>query len=1281
MYSVEDLLISHGYKLPKHTTTSTPNAAPTASTSCRPPSCLPPSYSKHHEILENRHPPQTVNGYEMGHMVAYGNSSSSRNLQGYDGGMSGCLTINNVNRERSQPTQERDTRNQTDLLTSDSGYRGDMYPQIQVAPDGSRWFTRHPAGSWPVPQRERSTSSQKPHNPMYTSQEHSCGGIQYIPFDDTRIRHLSPALGGSSLTDADKILQFRNELPCAAVSKLAHNDSAFLPPPLGPFITPKLANDANPMSSCNNDNNRCYSSLHKESVDNFPAHDQNCNNRCPPKQCPPLRPSLAFQATLPKCGFHHGSISDPFSADTITHVKQIAPDAASDSYRNTKRRVSETIFCLVSVPVHTPTNIKKDLAADQNNNDTVSNLTISNSAQHFAVCLKEGLNIRSKSVNEMPIKSPHSHLYNSSTLSMKNYKRAPLRKEIIDAWARQANEDKRICSTVSWPGNQYRNQETQTGSPISVVKSPEPQSPPVDQDPVQSASDTNTDNGVALSCSSSYGYPMTGQKNLNPSSNSAFSRLSLTQSSSLQPLADLSSPSNGNDLEAHQPSSPGKSNVRSPPSDDQEAFGQFLLRPVNRRPCDAIDVLENINKVMEDTISKRPIVTYSLDDIDGMKKRRVLNKSGSHYSVVLEPGRGAISLPPMHTEKHNVKERSKSFNSTTDFGSLTMSAFPKPQSTSTKSEGEVSMLSKSRNLNICDLLQDPQQKESDYLSRQDIPVPQESLLRDVGLTVYTETLDASEEAKHCVPSTTNSRNLNQLDQLSTGPKEALVEFGGPEYISSKDCEAKKMREMIKKSDTSIAPSDKGFYKAGSESISSHLTNNSSNLKSQGSSIFEDNNSDKNHITSEPLTFRNESALADQHLENLLIFDQANALPTEDLSNLYEVKCAEGIPENESIEARAARILGIDVAIEVLGGADKEADYSAGIEGNQSQCPSEETTQVIKEYEQVRDKVKGENAEKFETESVENHKGNDNDGTQKQSSVHSDCKDKQNAEPQSNLDLPEFPSGELPLSLSVIPQNKTEQNINNQEKEVQGGQNNLIESSQVKDSLSPSSSTLHVEKSTTQEMGQLKALDSESQTVYFCLKGQESVDQQEENKVKDNKKEQITDRQENVNEDDDKTDNCLENCKPDIQNEGVQKEGSHLENVEKINKVIALMRDNQESIGVDVKLKTKEAHREGDLNNLEKNQEKSLDRGKDEQKMGGGCRAPRRRDTDVGNTPKPKQRTRLPKPPLLPKPRSVPKRDFKCAVSLTTGTCAPSNMVDDKRLSVSDYYDPSQVEQV
>lgn len=1140
-----------------------------------------------------------------------------------------------------------------------------MYQQIHVAPDGSHWITRHPAGTWSDPQRERSMSSQKQLYPVYSTQERPGGGVQYIPFDDPRIRHLSSALGGNSLTDADKIRHIRNELPSVTVSEPAPNDSAFLPPPLGPFIGTKMADDANPTSSSDFDseNNRWHSNLHKETVDNFPAPDQNCNNRYSKNQRPPLSPSSAFQAPLTRASSRQGSSSDQVFGETITQVKKIDPESAAEN-RNSKRRVSETIFCLVSVPVHTPTNISKDLAADQNNNETLPSLTVTHT-ETFAVGLRES--VRSKSVNEVPIRSHYTHFHTSSTSTMRNYKRAPLRKEIIDAWALQANQDKELCYAGSWPGNQYRNQETQTGSPLTVVKSPETQSPPGGQEPVHSASDTTTDICVMTDTSSSYGYPMAGQKNLNPSSNSAFSRISLSPTQ--PPQQDPPSLSKVHNQGDQQPSSPRKNNCSPPESAEQVVFGQFLLKPVNRRPCDAIGELESINKEMEDTISKRPILAQSFDDLDSMNKRLGQFKSGAHFTAGPEPGREAISLPPLHTEQtnNNIKVRSKSLASTAELDSMDVrSAFSRPQANSSAQANEFSILPNPGPKDSFLLSSVSSHSESNRLYRQDIPVPQESLLRDVGLTVYTETPGGPREPMQrslSVSSPLDYKDLKSV-QLSWETRTVLVKKNGsPEH--NKELEAEMNIERRAKTD--IVPVSLSICRSKSESSRSpqkdslpHITR----LTREVSFVCSDGNGDNRYASSEPLTYKNESTIADKHLENLLIQEKANALPAEDLSNLYEVKCAKGIPENESIEQRAARILGIAVAVEALGVADKQLDDNQDDNAAEKNL-SEKTQQVIGESEQVKEEallVQETDAEEVsETGTSLDQEDGDR---QKHSNTHSNGGDNE-TDTQPILDLPEFPPSKLLLSLPVTPDETLALSMCSMEKTEQDEASKAAEFPEEKlNSETVDSPPIRPLSPTLEEVGG----DSDSK---------ERDEDKEEGKVQEGTKEEVVEQQ--LEKAEERTSDEHEDaqgelgdlkvdCKPKEDTEGgCNEEQRHKEKVEEINTEIALEADNE---GSKEELKTAVPDGEVALTIVEDDKEEASEKVNDKQSTAGVSGTETPQGLKRGKAPKPKQRTRLQKPPLLPKPRSVPKREITLPLSFSTGTCGPSNMEDEEMLPIS-----------
>lgn len=1132
-----------------------------------------------------------------------------------------------------------------------------MYQQVQMAPEGPHWFIRHPASSWPGPHRERSMSNQKQLCSVYSTQKRP-RGVQYISFDDPHTRHISSALGGNSLTDADKIRHICNELPRVTVSEPASDDSALLPPPLGPFISVKMREKDKQMSSSNfHINERCQSNLCKQTIDNFPTADQNCNNSHNSRsQLFSSSPSSAFQALFSRTSSHQGSNSEHVFTKTITQVKTIVPESRAENNRNTKRRVSETIFCLVSVPIHTPTNINTDLTADQNNNEAIPNLTITNT-NIFAVGLKESPNIRSKSVNEMPLKSQYSHFHAS-----RNYKRAPLRKEVIDAWVLQANKEKNSCFAGSWPGNQYRNQETQTVSPVKGIKSPEHQSLTVGQEPIQSASNTIINN-FGTDSSLSYGYPMAGQKNLNPSSSSAFSRLSISpiQTSSFQPSQqDPSYPSKAQHQVEHLSLSSSKMNT-PPESTETVVFGQFLLKPANRRPCDVIGELETINKEMEDSISKRPNVGQILNEADNVDKRKAWVESGACYTAGPEAGQDAINLPPIHIEQPNhIIKRSKSFDSSPDLESIERSnSFLRTQA----SKNTLLLSSDPRDNFLLSFL--PPHDESNQLYKQDIPVPQESLLRDVGLTVYTETPGGPGKTMQRSLSVPSSLNQNYLSQSKTS---GSFEHNSDEKLYSRvNNEQNVESEMISQCKDEI----NAFRKRNESCISPQKERSSSNTKQafSVSFVFEEDDSNEIYALSESLTYKNDSTIADRHLESLLNQEKANSLPAEDLSNLYEVQCAEGISENESIAERAARILGIAVPVETLCVADKEADDSQPNAGptlaEKHHSSNEETQYVIQKCVQVRKKflaVQGANTEetrsKVDVKPIYDH----NDGQYNQ-----------DTDSQPGLDLPEFPPSKLLLSLPVTPDKKLALSMYSAEKNEKDGACQHIDSVLDKTNCSAVLSAEPLTSLTTDRMSCFKKLDSVSQVRHPNLKSSESEEKTEtKERVSEAKEYEVHQENKKWNENRSKKDhNQAEHVNENLKLENVEELKDGIDRGSKKERKQEEVEENaiEVVLAVDNKQGKEVFEEEIKLNILTEDSENTLRNVKEEHTAAVGERAELTQHAKREKFPIPKKHTRFQKPPLLPKPCSVPKRDMTLPPSSSNRTCGPTDLDDKEMLCV------------
>ncbi|XP_055785276.1 uncharacterized protein LOC129859469 [Salvelinus fontinalis] len=960
-------------------------------------------------------------------------------------------------------------------------YQQQQKQQMRGTPDP--WFgSRHTGGggSWPEPHRERSAPHRKQHYTGYSEQQHQPvlgPDIQYIPFDDPRLRHVSvggnssPCGGGDSTTDADKIRHIRNstssELPGVTVSDHSSDDSAFLssastgaPPPLASTPDPASPVPLRSPSDYDNNNNRWrqqqqHCDLHKEtgSLDDFPAAtSQNCNRYNPkPNQGGPS----AFQPPAPAPPVCHSSSSDQgFSETTITQVKKIVPgDSGVDNLnRNSKRKAhSETIFCLVSVPIHMQQTNKDSIsAADQNNNENMPAslpsilpivsviATVDNQNTVVQSKSENSQSLCSKSLSDMGLKPP-SHT--SSFTSMRSTRKGPLRKEIVDAWSLQASADKELCYAGSWPGDQYRNQETQTSSPVAV-KGPggtggtgQLQSSPGGQgqggqggqETGHPASDTTMDSDAGTDCSSgSYGvdYPMKGQKNLHPSSNSAFSCLSISpaQPLSLPPQPPPPVPGEWRNQQTSTSRKTGTttSNTTKPPVSananiqGQVAFGQFLLKPVSRRPWDAIEELESFNKAAGVDVAqvqkkikvqpRRTSVDQCIDDLDEVY-RTIMELSGEdtqqqqqHQHIApphLDPERETVSLPDqrLNNKPNNniptIMPRLDSWGPGStiapDYREV-RSAFsrPQPQSRTSilrlKREDMVptATLTESTGFKDYNCHNDSRvtyDSRLTYRQEQDISVAKESLLRDVGLTVSTEVPGGTvERGLHCGRPFTL---ITPLDHNELCPNVQLSRENRDGYFFAKNNQVEVVHisdgnnkeelgstkvveggRKVKKDNVPIVPPrfrghepNLSIRRARSENSrsprgeGSQGTPHIGRLTREAALAFEDDGY-RYSVSSDPLSWRNEATLADIHLETLLIKEKANTMPTEDLSNLYEVKCAKGIPENETMEQRAARILGIDVAPDSLRGMVQEREEEQREEEESLQGVEEEQREEV-----------------------------------------------------------------------------------------------------------------------------------------------------------------------------------------------------------------------------------------------------------------------------------------------------------------------------------------------
>ncbi|XP_071394137.1 junctional cadherin 5-associated protein [Centroberyx affinis] len=461
--------------------------------------------------------------------------------------------------------------------------------------DAGRWFCRQ-AGSWLEHYGDRAASYRKQ---VHSGYEEHPGHARYLPIEDPRVRQISGGPGGNSLTDSDKII-INKEIPCAKVLGQSTHDSAF-PPQQGLALN----TDSRKTSLNDNDSSNRWSNRGINKGSDSVAPEQSRSQFFPS--------SILGKPPPPPCKPAEQGVSE-----TVTEVKKVEqPEPPEkDKSKNLKKKLSETIFCLVSVPV-TPQ--LSGTSRDQNNNNEKppdrADSPSENKTGHLT-----NQSLQSTSSAEAELQALTGSIASSKTssrASSKVVRKLPCRPPKI-------NHYKELKLSGSWPANQYRDQETQTSPEARKPAPPGPENKEAQQDPVPQGTDVPPDGSGVVN--TAFSFPIKGVKSLKLSSNSAFS-LTATFSNQL------------NKSTAQPPAAPPSGNVeeaKPAASSGQEAFGQFLLKPASQRPWDAVKELETINKELQDQqqqSSKQPSVDKCIED---------LNEA---YKDILELGTASNKVP------------------------------------------------------------------------------------------------------------------------------------------------------------------------------------------------------------------------------------------------------------------------------------------------------------------------------------------------------------------------------------------------------------------------------------------------------------------------------------------------------------------------------------------------------------------------------------------------------------------------------------------------------------
>ncbi|XP_061587019.1 junctional cadherin 5-associated protein [Cololabis saira] len=442
--------------------------------------------------------------------------------------------------------------------------------------DPGRWFSRQGSGSWLEHHGERVASYRKQ---VYSGHEELQAQTRQLPAEDPRVKQISGGPSGNSLTDSDKIRNINKEIPSAKTLGQSTNDSAF-PPQQGAAVNTETRKTA--LNDNDSSNRWCNRGIHKKSDILGPERSQF------------LPSSILGKPPPPPC-----KLADQGVSETVTEVKKVeqTEPPEKEKSKNLKKRLSETIFCLVSVPV-TPQ--LSGTIRDQNNNNEKSPDPASSPSDNKTGHLTNQ-SLQSTSSAEAELQALTGSIASSKTssrASSKMFKKLPCRPPKI-------NHYKELKLSGTWPANQYRDQETQT-SP--EARKPTPDNKEAQQDPVPPGTEVAPDSsGVA---GTAFSFPMKGVKGLKLSSNSAFSLTSTFSSTlSLSTVQQPAVPPSGNVEEAKPAANSG-----------QETFEQLRLKSTTQRPWDAVKELETIKKEVQDEqqqqISKQPSVDKCIEDLN-----------------------------------------------------------------------------------------------------------------------------------------------------------------------------------------------------------------------------------------------------------------------------------------------------------------------------------------------------------------------------------------------------------------------------------------------------------------------------------------------------------------------------------------------------------------------------------------------------------------------------------------------------------------------------------------
>ncbi|XP_072507952.1 junctional cadherin 5-associated protein isoform X2 [Notamacropus eugenii] len=433
--------------------------------------------------------------------------------------------------------------------------------------------------------------------------------IQYIPFSDPRIRHITMA----HHQDLSQETKFLDKLYTTSPSGFqgparvqAQDDGACFHPE---SQVPATKSESDPAT-------------YEPSLGWFPATPPPDREIC---ALPDQRDNCVLSEQQPDkessrqpCAKGRVSPQIPqweSTCETITKLKTF--QTGIQTKKSSKKNVNETVFCLVSVPVKSEPHLPD---TDRNNNDLKQSADKKNGHEKRGALREQSL--LSMSSTDLELQALTGNMASKTELQKQGLGGPKQGKQTNDLRFSYPAKHRELRYSGSWPGDQYRDQQTQTAvtqesqiSQFLPAKKMEDQYNalplPKVSDPTLQLSDPASET-LMPTASPPRDWKLRpnteslkGQMYFSPSSNSAFSR---TASSTIQGPSSKAGqsqpygPSTDVNEKDTKPVFKGQAvkGEASAPCSSKELFGQFLLKPVSRRPWDVISQLESFNKELQE---------------------------------------------------------------------------------------------------------------------------------------------------------------------------------------------------------------------------------------------------------------------------------------------------------------------------------------------------------------------------------------------------------------------------------------------------------------------------------------------------------------------------------------------------------------------------------------------------------------------------------------------------------------------------------------------------------